>query len=498
MQFDLPKAFLRNDTLMSLLLIVDDDEISRWNLTRYFADTDIDVIEARTGTEGLEMVRQHNPDAVILDVMLPDFSGLEVFRQIQELDSRLPVVMITATRSSETVIEAMKLGAMDFLVKPLRKDSVCELIAQAVRNRRLMRVPVDLGGESTDTSGPVDSIIGCGPAMQEVYKGIGRVAKQNLTVLIRGESGTGKELVARAIYQHSERSKRPFLAVNCAAIPESILESELFGHEQGAYTGADCQRIGKFEQCHGGTLFLDEVGDTTPITQTKLLRVLQDQTFQRVGGNRDICTDVRIITATNRDLESMVTQGTFRADLYYRLSVVEISLPPLRDRIEDIPILVNHFLKRYSRELRRDCQAVSEKAMQILQEYRWSGNIRELQSIVRQTLLRSNGLVIFPELLPIAVRGPLSLYAAKSPEGCIDSELDDFVTSSLAAGTHSLYADAIQLLERHLLQRVLNQTGGNQSQAAETLGITRVTLRNKMRSLGISVASHLVQDSVLS
>ena len=267
-----------------------------------------------------------------------------------------------------------------------------------------MRVPAVIpeGGEAKEDA---DALLGRCPAMQEVYKAIGRVAPQDVTVLILGESGTGKELVARAIYHYSSRAKGPFLAINCAAIPETLLESELFGHEKGAFTGADRKRIGKFEQCHGGTLFLDEIGDMTPLTQTKILRVLQEQEFERVGGNEPIKADVRVIAATNRDLEKMVAEGTFRGDLYYRLNVFTIKLPPLRERGDDLPLLAEHFVRRFGRELKKDVRGIAPEAMELLRRYPWPGNVRELQSVIKQALLQATGPVLLPEFLPAAVRG---------------------------------------------------------------------------------------------
>jgi two-component system nitrogen regulation response regulator GlnG len=318
--------------------------------------------------------------------------------------------------------------------------------------------------------------------MQEVYKAVGRVAPQDVTVLILGESGTGKELVARAIYHYSKRAGGPFLAVNCAAIPENLLESELFGHEKGAFTGADRKRIGKFEQASGGTLFLDEIGDMTPLTQTKILRVLQGQEFERVGGSEPIRADVRVVAATNRDLEKMVAEGTFRQDLYYRLNVYTIRLPPLRERGEDLPQLVTHFVRRFGRELGKDVREVSPEAMEVLRRYPWPGNVRELQSVVKQALLGTTGPVVLPEFLPPAVRRPGGATG--------DAEFDyggltAYVEGQLGAGSTTLYADYQGLTDRHLLGLVLRHTGGNLSQAARHLGITRATLRTKLAALGL-------------
>jgi two-component system nitrogen regulation response regulator GlnG len=346
-----------------------------------------------------------------------------------------------------------------------------------------MRVPATIP-EAGAAEGTADAMIGRCPAMQEVYKAIGRVAPQDVTVLVLGESGTGKELVARAIYHYSKRAGAPFLAINCAAIPENLLESELFGHEKGAFTGADRRRIGKFEQAGGGTLFLDEIGDMTPLTQAKILRVLQGQEFERVGGNEPIKADVRVVAATNRDLEKMVAEGTFRADLYYRLNVYTISLPALRDRGDDLPLLVEHFVRRYARELGKEARGVSPEAMEILRRYPWPGNVRELQSVVKQTLLQTTGPIVLPEFLPAAVR--------RGENGTGESAFDyggltAYVEDQLAAGSTRLYADYQALTDRHLLALVLRHAGGNLSRAAQTLGITRATLRSKLAALGITI-----------
>ncbi len=314
---------------MPTLLVVDDDRAVRHLVHQAFEGTNIHVVDVATAEDGLEQLRRETPDAVLLDINLPEMSGLEAFRAFHALDPKLPIIFVTALDSSDVAIQAMTLGAYDFVMKPLDIAALRKLAGQAVEVRRLMNVPVSVPG-STMPDDRADRLVGRSPAMQDVYKAVGRVAPQNVTVLIRGESGTGKELVARAIYQHSPRSDRPFLAVNCAAIPDALLESELFGHEKGAFTGADQRRIGKFEQCNGGTLFLDEIGDMSLLLQAKMLRVLQQQQFERVGGNQTISTDVRVITATNRDLEQMVAAREFRADLYYRLSGVTINLPPLR------------------------------------------------------------------------------------------------------------------------------------------------------------------------
>jgi nitrogen regulation protein NR(I) len=478
---------------MSILLVIDDDVTVLEVFRRLFERSDLTVLTAASAEEGINHVTRAEPDAIVLDVMLPDESGLETFGRIHRFDSRVPIIVISASSDSDTVIEAMRLGAFDYLTKPLNFPRVRELVDKALQIRRLMHVPVALKGN--DSSGESDVLVGTCPQMQEVYKAIGRVAGQNATVLIRGDSGTGKELIARAIYQHSARKEGKFLAINCAAIPETLLESELFGHEKGAFTGAEARRIGMFEQCSGGTLFLDEIGDMTPLSQSKVLRVLQEQKFERVGGRETIQTDVRIITATNRNLEQMVAGGIFRADLYYRLNGFTINLPPLRERAEDILVLVRHFLAYYSRELGKTVNEVSPEAQAILQRYSWPGNIRQLQSVIRQAILHGTGRVLLPDFLPPEVREETSTARAASPADSGGLSLDTFITDELRDHTTTLYADAVAMLERMLLTRVLAHTSGNRSQAAKILGIARGSLRSKIRQLHITIDPVISIDS---
>jgi two-component system nitrogen regulation response regulator GlnG len=336
------------------------------------------------------------------------------------------------------------------------------------------------------------AIVGSCPAMREVYKAIGRVAAQNVPVLITGESGTGKELVARAIYQHGRRAKAPFLALNCAAIPEQLLESELFGHEKGAFTGADRRRIGKFEQCHGGTLFLDEIGDMPLALQAKILRLLQEQSFERIGGNETVQTDVRLIAATHRDLTAWSTEGKFRPDLYYRLGVFTIQLPPLRERGDDLPILVQHYLKRISRELGREIREVAPEAIERLRNYPWPGNIRELQSTLKQALLQASGTILLTAFLP-ELSGKPNESRPVPPAGA-DFGLEAFIRERLVPDANDLYAETHRQVDRLLLLRVLEFTSGNQHEAARLLGIARQTLRVKLRDLGLSVSQSVEAD----
>jgi two-component system nitrogen regulation response regulator GlnG len=447
------------------------------------------VLVADTGRAGLEHVRADAPDVIVLDLGLPDLSGMEVYRQIRRLSPCVPVIFVASARQPEAAIEASRQGAYDCLFQPLDPLELQRVVTEALDvARRLGQSAVaDEAGPDLAAEG---SLVGTSPAMREVYKAIGRVAGQNVPVLITGESGTGKELVARALYHHGPRSEAPFLALNCAAIPETLLESELFGHEKGAFTGAERRRIGKFEQCHGGTLFLDEIGDMPLALQAKMLRLLQEQAFERVGGNVTVRTDVRLIAATHRDLKTWSAEGKFRPDLYYRLGVFRIHLPPLRERGGDMPLLVHHCLRRFSRELGRDVQEVAPEALERLCGYSWPGNIRELQSVLKQAILRSHGPVLLPEFLPELPALPTDPAAPLAFQGG-RLDLEAFLRQRLGPDARDLYKEALRELDRLLLPRVMESTGGNQARAALWLGIARQTLRTKLRDLDLPVANEV-------
>jgi DNA-binding NtrC family response regulator len=467
-----------------LLLIHDDPGLMPEQLRRAFPAPTHRVQAVGTGTNGLEIVRNDSPDIVVLDLDLPDQCGLEVYQQIRSINARIPVIVVTSARRADVAIEAMKQGAHDCLFKPLDMALLRRVVGAALDVARCMSQPTI--AEETEMDPDMEgAMVGSCPAMGEVYKAIGRVADHAFPVLITGESGTGKELVARAIYQHGARNKAPFLALNCAAIPENLLESELFGHEKGAFTGADRRRIGKFEQCHGGTLFLDEIGDMPLSLQAKILRLLQDQSFERVGGNETIRTDVRVIAATHRDLKSFMAEGKFRPDLYYRLGVFTIQLPPLRERGEDLPVLAQHYLRRFCRELGREARQVAPEAMTRLRGYPWPGNIRELQSVLKQALLQASGAVLLPAFLPESLGGAV----AAAPQGPPAAEpgVETFVIRQrVGSDVRDLYAETHRQVDRLLLPRVLEHTRGNLQQAALLLGIARQTLRLKLRDLGLS------------
>jgi two-component system nitrogen regulation response regulator GlnG len=478
---------------MPELLLIDDEPAIRHAFQRAFNDSPITLRTATTAAEGLAAVERQTPDVVVLDIHLPDASGLDAFRRFRACDARLPIILITGHGTTDLAIEAMKEGAYEYLLKPLELAELRQLIDRAIHSSQLMRTPAAMPEiEATPETG--DVLLGRCPAMQEVYKAVGRVAGQNVTVLIRGESGTGKELVARAIYQHSRRADKPFLAINCAAIPEPLLESELFGHEKGAFTGADRKRIGKFEQCHGGTIFLDEIGEMTPLTQAKILRLIQEQRFERLGGSETVQTDVRILAATNANLEQLIEDGRFRKDLYFRLNVFTIQLPPLRDRGDDLGLLIDHYLKRFGRELGKPVVELAPDAARLLQAYPWPGNVRELQSVLKQSVLRMSGSVLLADFLPATLREPAGVVAPTLDAQPSGFDWDRFVSERIAANSENLYAEALERMEREVLIRVLTHTGGNQLQAARILGITRGSLRNKIRALGISIARSVWSD----
>ena len=480
------------EVFMARVVVIDDDRSVLLLVQRGLEKAGHSLFLSNSAVEGLALVRDCEPDVILLDLILREGSGLNVFQDIKSFDPKIPVIFITGEAESETAIEAMQMGAYDYVAKPFDLDELTDLVETAARTRQLMSVQVALG--VTDISDATrDPMIGRSEKMLDVYKDIGRVASQRIPVLINGESGTGKELVARAIYQHSDRSGEPFTEVNCAALPDSLLESELFGHEKGAFTGADKRRIGKFEQCDGGTIFLDEIGDMALAVQAKVLRLLQEQRFERVGGNETIQTDVRIVAATNRDLDEMVESGKFRADLLYRLNGVTIELPPLRDRGNDVKLLLQHFLSEATRELGfTNIEGLSAEALQPLLDYSWPGNIRELRSVIRQAVLNSTGTVIAPECLPEFITGTAPPNGSSHQESVVD--LVEFIDRRLSTGSTNLYAELVELMERVLMTRVLAKTEGNQSKAAEILGITRGKVRDRIANYGINIKKSVKMD----
>jgi nitrogen regulation protein NR(I) len=474
---------------MSKLLLIDDEADVQYSFQRIFDSPEIELTTASSGEEGLRLIPKVKPDLVLMDVRMTGLSGLETLRRIRLADSKLLVILMTAYGTTQTAIEAMKLGAYDYLLKPFDVPKLKDIVFNALKAARDMRQVVSyqplLEKEDYELG-----IIGRSEPMQQVFKLIGQLAASDATALISGESGTGKELVARAIYHHSNRNRLPFLAVNCAAIPEQLLESELFGHERGAFTGATLQRIGKFEQSNHGTLFLDEIGDMSPATQTKILRVLQSGTFERVGGNQPLKVDVRIIAATNRPLEQAVAARQFREDLFYRLNVVRVHVPPLRERTEDIRLLVNYFLKTFAKDQPGRPKSVAPGVIRALEKYHWPGNVRELENVIRRALVMAKGGAILPSDLPAVITGQ------GQPAGTattVSTASGDGTAADVAALARQLFQWArrdpklkvVPTVERELVIQALKEANGNQVQAAKLLGITRATLRKRVEKFGI-------------
>jgi two-component system nitrogen regulation response regulator GlnG len=459
------------------VLIVDDDEALLYSLCRGLANEPFRCVTASSGASALEVFRADPADVVLLDNRLHDMSGLDVLRDIRQLDSDVPVVMFTAFSTTATTIEATKLGAFEYLVKPVDLRALKAILRRALA-RRPARLDEDVTVEAT--SAPLGASTGtqligsCAP-MREVYKQIGRFAGTSGNVLILGESGTGKELVARAIHEHSARSDRRFLAINCAALSETLLESELFGHERGAFTGADKRRVGKFEYADGGTIFLDEIGDMSPATQAKVLRLLQDQRFERLGGNEAIATDVRILAATNQDLERLVGEGRFREDLYYRLAVFTIDLPPLRERSEDLPELFQYFVAIFGEEFAKSRVRIEPAVFAVLRRHAWPGNMRELQSVVKHALAHTTGQFLTVDCLPPALLGQ------SADKAVVAESVSALVASLLDIGASDIYRRVVSRVDEIVVARVLAHVDGNLLHASELLGISRNTLKAKMR-----------------
>ena len=466
------------------ILVADDEDSLRWVLTKGLQGAGYEVTAVGDGESALRAVQAEPFDLVFLDVRMPGLDGLTVLERLRAARSDALVVVMTAHGTMDTAIQAMQRGAYDYLTKPFDLDEVLLLTERALAAARLSQEVARLRGGLRDVR-EFSALIGRHPRMQDVYKTIGRIAATDVTVLLRGESGTGKELVARAIHHDSRRSGRPFVAVSCAAIPATLLESEMFGHERGAFTDARERRLGKFELAHGGTLYLDEIGDMPVDLQTKLLRALQERTIERVGGHEPIAVDVRVLAATNRDLEALMKEGRFREDLYYRLNVVTVHLPPLRERRRDIPLLVEHFLAKYADELGE--RGVAPEALDRLVAYDWPGNVRELENVIQRAMVMATGGVILPEHLPI---GPVSPAAAAvamdaSLEEVIERRLMECVRGLRERRSANLYDLVVGLVEKPLLRAVLRETGGNQLRAAQILGINRNTLRKKLTEHGI-------------
>lgn len=462
------------------VLLVEDDSSAASALRRVLEGDHYDVDVCARGDNAFTLATQKPFDVVVTDLKLPGFDGLELIRRLHASNPRLPIVLMTAHGTTDTAIEATKFGAYDYLLKPFEMEELLDLVSRAVASRRLMSEPVELGSLETTR----DAIIGNSRLMQEIYKEIGRVADKSVTVLLRGETGTGKELIARAIYQHSSRAIGPFVAVNCVAIPETLLESELFGHERGAFTGAELRRIGRFEQANQGTIFLDEIGDMSLSTQAKLLRVLQEKTIQRLGGKETIPIDVRVIAATHRDLEAAIKEKQFREDLFYRLNVVVIKLPPLRDRREDIPALVRYFLQRYGVELGFPNPSIQMEAVEFLRAHPWPGNIRELENVIRRAILLSQKYTITAEHVRQAV-ARLHEAANAGTHQSLASYVAELLQKAESGQEEHVHSKILDTVEREIFQQAIRRSEGNQAKAARWLGVSRITMREKLTHFGL-------------
>ncbi|MBI5153844.1 sigma-54-dependent Fis family transcriptional regulator [Candidatus Poribacteria bacterium] len=506
---------------MQHILVVDDEPDFITGFRRVLAREDVEVQAVTSGEGALRHVRERRPDVIFMDLRMPGLDGLTTLKKLREMDPRLIIILMTAHTTTGTVIEAMKSGAYDFIGKPFSAEKLRAMVAESLKVANDMRTVVSLRPPAGEESGK-DSIVGNSDAMQVVYKTIGQVAASSATVLITGESGTGKELVARAIYQHSDRHAKQFIPVNCAAIPENLLESELFGHEKGSFSGAVARKPGKFEVAGNGTIFLDEIGDMSLSTQTKILRVLQDGSFQRVGGTETLRADVRVIAATNRDLSAMIRREAFRQDLYYRLNVVHIEIPPLRERRDDISLLVDYFMRRVAKEAGKAPPAVSASAMDRLVFYDWPGNVRELENVVRNLVLTTKTETILAtdlrlrgELLEPAASEParpaaeapalpppaaaasdlVGAPASQDPRAVVESgvfrdveaEVERLFDRLASARERGHKFSTFDVIERAMIVHALNRVKGNQVQAAKVLGITRSTLRKRIQRYGLQI-----------
>ena len=468
---------------MAKILVTDDNPMDRLLLTKELTSLGHEVVEAETGEQGLHRAQGGDLDVILLDFMLPGISGVEALKQLRKMSSYIPVILVTAQEEAEGAIEAMRYGAYDYLTKPVDKSTLGTAVAEACEAAKRMKVRVELEQEQPE-SDQGERIIGRSPAMWDLYKLIGQVAPTDATVLITGESGTGKELVARAVYQHSSRSQGAFLTVNCSALPETLLESELFGHEKGSFTGAHQRHIGIFERARDGTVFLDEIAEMKPVTQAKLLRVVQHRTFSRVGGSETLTSDVRILAATNRDIAGEVKTGNFREDLYYRLNVVHLHLPPLRRRKEDIPRLCDYLLGQVAAEVRKPTGVISTEAMAELMAHDWPGNVRELRNTLARAIVVAPTELILPTHFSFAGAGDSGppLLAQLSPPA-LDQLDEDLYKSVLAEVEHQLFLYAMR------------RGGGSQVQAAKILGISRNMLRSRMKQLGIAAPGQAEDDT---
>ncbi len=474
---------------MEKILLIDDDEGLLHFLSRFFLRKGFDVTTFADAREAIDALSSQGFDLVMLDYKMPDLNGLDALDQIKKIDAKTPVILMTAYGTTDLTIEAMKRGAYDYLVKPFDQMDLTRIVGEALAvNRQVKDVvgfPVtEPAPRSFSKTKSALQIIGNSRKMQEIYKMIGQIAEKDVSIFITGESGTGKELVARAIYHHSRRKDKPFIAVNCGAIPETLFESELFGHERGAFTGADRTVMGKIERCDRGTLLLDEITEMSLSLQAKMLRAIQEKEIERVGGNRVIPVDVRILAASNRDIEKEVEAGRFRQDLYWRLKVISIHMPPLRERSQDIPLLVKYFLERFCAEYNMARCYIKDSALQRLSDYSWPGNVRELENCVRRAVLLSAGNVIAEKdlMIPETEEEKRIIELSRSELlGRLREKLEDIIPDILRLSDQNVYANIIGLMEETLIAEALRQCGDNQVQAAKMLGISRNTLRDRLK-----------------
>jgi DNA-binding NtrC family response regulator len=474
---------------MERILIIDDDEGLVHFLSRFFQRKGYEVTVCLTGQDALKAITEDDFDLILMDYKMPDLNGLDMLSEIRRIELKTPVILMTAYGTTELAIETMKRGAYDYLTKPFDREDLSRIVTEALCVNRQMKERVLISAGSAAMPDPGDRttlrMVGHGKKMQEVFKLIGQVAPNDVSVLITGESGTGKELVARAVYHHSRRSEKPFITVNCGAIPETLFESELFGHERGAFTGADRTYIGKLERCDQGTLFLDEIGEMAPSAQTKLLRALQEGEIERVGGSHPVKVNVRIIAATNKNLEKEIETGRFRKDLYWRLKVITMDLPPLRQRQEDVPHLADYFLLRFCAEYDRPPCYLSESSLNKLVAYSWPGNVRELENCIRRAVLLTAGDVIHEGnlMIPDAQTDPLPPEEMNAEQlmARLKEQVDDIFPQLLRLPGPNIYAEIIELVETTLIAKAMDACDGNQVQAAAMLGISRNTLRHRLK-----------------
>lgn len=467
---------------MKTVLVIDDETRTTWAFEKFLSGDGYRALTANTAAEGIELARSESPDAVICDLRLPDMSGMDVLRRVRDLLPNAIIIIMTAYGTAQTTIEAIQHGAFDYLTKPLDLARLREVLTRAAQAQQARAHSATNDVEAPSEALPAVTLVGESPAMLDVYKLIGMLTTTRVTVLIEGESGTGKELVARAIHANSPSRAKPFTAVNCGALAESLLERELFGHERGAFTDAKEQSIGRIEATQDGALFLDEIGNTSPALQVKLLRALHEREYQRVGGTQTLPVRARIIAATNVPLDIAVREGKFRRDLYYRLKVVSVNLPPLRERRADIPLLAQHFLRRIADEMGQSVSAIDGDAMALLMACPWWGNVRELENALRRALVFSRGGVILSHHLPPEVREPVPGQEVEGTHAAFRAEL-----AAVARRTEpgQVYRDVLALFDRAMIEYGLHAARGNQVRASRLLGISRTTLRQRMKDLGI-------------